>query len=107
MGRWLDRLRSRTGKGSGEGVVKVAKAPFDTFATAPGGPFEEVSEVNTRQSVFSLDQYLTLLGDPRTIADPDLPPIPPPCFREHPDRAAAWAAWWTAVEAHWRRRGRR
>lgn len=34
----------------------------------------------------------------------DLPPAPP--FPECPERPLAWSAWWSAVEAHRRRKGR-
>lgn len=98
MGRWLERLKSKTEKGPGEGVPKVTEAPFGTYGTTPRGPSAEISENCALEDVPTLEAYLGILKAPATLESDDMPPVPP--YRGPGDvHARAWSSWWDAVEA--------
>jgi len=63
----------------------------------PHGP--EIVPGAKNEHSFELVEYMTMLFEWEAKNYHDLPPVPPPFFREaESERPLAWSAWWAAVK---------
>lgn len=89
MGKYLDRLRAQNSTGKSNEVSKVsepgAATPFDTLDTPVLGEDRKI------------ETYLNHLRGSTSGGERNLPPRPPFKLGEL-QHAAAWSAWWDAVE---------